>query len=161
MLSAQTQFVELPNGTHLWTRRVGQSPRKLLLIHSSAEMPWNYLESFTNFARENDIEIIFAELLGSYLSDQSDSGKVPSEQERLSEVQHVVAHYDLDKFAIHGIAETTGLATSYATDHSQARRLLIDQADLAAARATEVLGNFDNGDYLEMLRDRLRQVVTV
>lgn len=160
MLSSQTQFVDLPSGDHVWTRRIGHSPRKLMLLHNSTEMPWQYLTTFTNFAKQNDIEIILVEMLGSYLSDQPDTDRMPSVAERMSEIQHVVAHYRLDKFAIHGIADTTSLAREYVKDHANARRLLTDQDELASARATEVLGNFDNPDYLNMLRTRLRYTVT-
>ena len=161
MLAAQTQFVDLPNGDHIWARRVGHSPRKLMLLHNSTEMPWNYLMAFTDFAKRNDVEIIFVEMLGSYLSDQVDLDTIPSEPERLSEIQHVVTHYALDKFTIHGIGDTAGLASEYVRDHAQVRRLLTDPDELASARATEVLGNFDHEDYLEMLRTRLRQTEAV
>lgn len=157
MLSAQTQFVNLPSGNHIWTRRIGHGPRKLMLLHNSDEMPWDYLTAFTNFAKANDIEIIMVELLGSYLSDQPEMGKMPSEPERLSEIQHVVAHYNLDRFTIHGIGDTTSLAKEYVNDHSRARRLLTDPDELATVRATEVLGNFNSPEYLDLLRTRLRQ----
>ena len=90
MLTAQTRFVTLPNGQHLWTRRIGHSPRKLMLVHQSSEMPWNYLQVFSAFAQQNDVEIIMVELTGSYLSDQNEMASLSA---RVAEIQSAVAAY--------------------------------------------------------------------
>lgn len=161
MLSAQTNFGDLPNGCHIWTRRVGHGPRKLMLLHSGTEMPWNYLTAFTDFAKANDVEVILVEMLGSYLSDHPSTKNTLSEQERLAEIQHVVAKYDLDNFTIHGIAGASSLAKQYVSDRPEVRRLLTDQDQLASARATEILGNFDNEDYLDMIRTQMQQAELV
>ncbi|WP_251545412.1 alpha/beta fold hydrolase [Limosilactobacillus caecicola] len=161
MKSAQTSFVTLANGDHIWTRRVGYGPRKLMLVHDSTTMPWNYLTAFTEFARENDVEIIFVELLGSYLSDQPTDITKFRDQERLAEIQHVVAAYDLERFTIHGIGEASSITRQYVSDHPHIRRLLTNPDDLALARASELLGNYDNVEYQGLIRSRMRQTQLV
>ncbi len=156
MLTAQTRFVTLPNGQHLWTRRIGHSPRKLMLVHQSPEMPWNYLRVFSDFARQNDVEIIMVELTGSYLSDQNEMASLPA---RVAEIQSAVAAYQLDQFVIHGIGDATTITRQYVQDHPRVHRLITTSNDSAKVRATEILGDFANPDYLNLIRIQMRAMV--
>lgn len=161
MLNAQTQYVTLDNGYSIWTRRVGHSPHKLMLIHDSAEMPWDYLTMWTDFARCHNIELIFVELLGSYLSDQPADMSILTPRERISEIKQVVDFYGLDHFAIHGITGSSTVARQYHADHPQVWRLLTDPGELASVWATEILGNFDSDSYQSLMLKRLHEALTV
>lgn len=160
MLEAQTKFVTLANGKQIWTRRVGNSSRKLMLVHHSTEMPWDYLTTFTDFAQQNDLEIIFVELAGSYLSDQLAGQKMTSLSEQVAEIQHVVSAYHLDRFMIHGIGDVTSVTRQYVESHPTALRLVTVPDDSAKMRATEILGNFADSEYQALLRSQLRTLVS-
>lgn len=156
MLTTQTRFVTLPNGQHLWTRRIGNSSRKLMLVHRSVEIPWDYLQVFTDFARQNDVEIIMVELTGSYLSDQNEMVSLP---EQVAEIQSVVAAYQLDRFVIHGVGDVTAVTRQYVRDHPHVHRLITTSLDSAKVRATELLGDFSNANYLNLIRAQMRSMV--
>lgn len=161
MLTTQTQYVTLNNGYHIWTRRVGHSSHKLMLIHDSAEMPVDYLNVWTDFALHHDIEVIFVELLGSYLSDQPADTSLLTPRERLSEIRQVVDFYGLHHFAIHGITGSSTVARQYHAHHPQVWRLLTDPDELASVWATEILGNFASDHYQHLMIARLHQALTI
>lgn len=161
MLTAQTQFVTLDNGYHIWTRRVGHSDHPLMLIHDSAEMPVNYLNVWTDFARRHHIEVIFVELLGSFLSDQPADTSLLTPQERIHEIKQVVDFYGLRHFTIHGITGSSTVARQYHEDHPQVRRLLTNSDELANVWATEILGNFASDHYQNLILTRLHEALTV
>ncbi|WP_295731849.1 hypothetical protein [uncultured Limosilactobacillus sp.] len=160
MLNTQTKFVTLTNGTNIWTRRVGNGPRKLMLVHRSDVMPWNYLQAFTDLAQQNDWEIIFVELSGAYLSDQTDSSSLPRLSAQVEEIQRVVAAYHLDHFMIHGIGDVTAVTRSYVDSHPTAHRLITVPDESAQVRATEILGNFTNTTYQNLIRNQMRRLVS-
>ncbi|KRM74000.1 prolyl aminopeptidase [Limosilactobacillus coleohominis DSM 14060] len=127
-----------------------------MLVHQSPEMPWNYLRVFSDFARQNDVEIIMVELTGSYLSDQNEMASLSA---RVAEIQAAVAAYQLDHFVIHGIGDATTITRQYVQDHPRVHRLITTSNDSAKVRATEILGDFANPDYLNLIRAQMRVMV--
>lgn len=67
-----TKLLELDNGYHLFTRKEGKGPVKMLCVHGG---PGGNHEEFENFAQNlNDkgVEVYTYDQLGSFYSDQPD-----------------------------------------------------------------------------------------
>ena len=72
-MSAETKIVTLQDDYHVWTRREGQGPIKMLLLHGGPGMTHEYLEPFSDYIKKHpEVEIIYYDQLGSYFSDQPD-----------------------------------------------------------------------------------------
>lgn len=161
MLTAQTKFITLDNGYHVWTRRVGNSDQKLLLVHSSSEMPWEYLAAFTKLERQHHIEIIFMEMVGSYLSDQPEGSAFLTDEAQMSAIEQVRKAYNLRNFKIHGIAIASFQTNEYAQQSAYASGLLSTQHEFVQARATEILEGYDNPEYQKLILNGMTTVQTI
>jgi proline iminopeptidase len=71
-LADGVQFVPIVGTYKVWTRRVGSGPAKMLLLHGGPGASHEYLECFEERMPLDEVEVIFYDQLGSYLSDQPD-----------------------------------------------------------------------------------------
>ncbi|WP_062308319.1 hypothetical protein [Alicyclobacillus sendaiensis] len=69
-MQAQTRIIRLSTGHHVWTRRVGTSPIRMLLLHGGPGASHEYFEIFESYLVKAGIELYFYDQLRSYFSDQ-------------------------------------------------------------------------------------------
>src|SRR5699024_11742748 len=92
----QSKIINLDNGFNVWTRKVGESSIKLLLLHGGPGMTHEYLESFQDYLPDQGIEIYFYDQLGSYFSDQLDDPSLCNVDRFREEVEEVGQKLGLD-----------------------------------------------------------------
>jgi proline iminopeptidase len=144
---AQSKVVPLSNGFHVWTRRVGESPIKVLLLHGGPGCTHEYLECFENHLPPEGIEIYFYDQLGSYHSDQPDDVKLWDIDRFREEVEEVRKYLNLDDFYLFGSSWGGFLSIEYALKYQNNLKGLII-SNMTASIASYV-------EYINHLRDQL------
>ena len=102
-MANESKIVTLKNGYHVWTRKEGHGPIKILLLHGGPGMDHEYLEPFSNYIKMHpNIEIIYYDQLGSYFSDQPNDPKLWTIPRFIEEIEEVRKAWDLDQFYLYG-----------------------------------------------------------
>ena len=63
-------MIEIDGGYHVWTKKVGESPVKVLLLHGGPGVDHTYFECFEDFLPPNGIEFYYYDQLDSTNSDK-------------------------------------------------------------------------------------------
>ncbi|WP_231877764.1 proline iminopeptidase-family hydrolase [Ferroacidibacillus organovorans] len=98
----------------MWTRQVGESPIKLLLLHGGPGFNHEYLECFADFLPPEGVELYFYDQLGSYFSDQPDDSSLWIDTRFREEVEQVRSFLGLESFYLCGQSWGGYLAIEYA-----------------------------------------------
>src|SRR5690625_896369 len=146
-MNAQTKIVPIGDGLHVWTRRVGKSPIKMLLLHGGPGSTHEYLESFADYLPQEGIEIYFYDQLGSYHSDQPDDPSLWTMERFREEVETVRKYLGLEDFYLYGSSFGGFLAIEYAIKYQANLKGLILSNTTASITAYI--------DYINELRERL------
>lgn len=147
IMKSQTKIVPLGNDLHVWTRRVGVSPIKMLLLHGGPGSTHEYLESFQDFLPQAGIEIYFYDQLGSYHSDQPDDPSLWTIERFREEVETVRRYLNLEDFYLYGSSWGGFLAIEYALKYQSSLKGLILSNTTASIKAYS--------EYINKLRDKL------
>ncbi|MBY0121129.1 proline iminopeptidase-family hydrolase [Bacillus sp. S/N-304-OC-R1] len=124
-MKGQTQIVPISGGFHVWTRKVGDSPIKILLLHGGPGSTHEYLLSFQDYLPQEGIEIYFYDQLGSYHSDQPNDPSLWNVERFREEVEEVRKHLDLDQFYLFGSSWGGFLGIEYALKYQKNLKGLI------------------------------------
>lgn len=124
-MTGATKIIPISGGYHVWTRKVGDSPIKILLLHGGPGSTHEYLEAFQDFLPDAGIEIYFYDQLGSYHSDQPDDPSLWTIERFLEEVEEVRKALGLDQFYLFGSSWGGFLAIEYALKYQQHLKGLI------------------------------------
>jgi proline iminopeptidase len=124
-MKAQSKLVPISGGFHVWTRRVGESPIKVLLLHGGPGSTHEYLECFESELPPEGIEIYFYDQLGSYYSDQPNDPSLWDIDRFREEVEEVRQFLHLDQFYLFGSSWGGFLSIEYALKYQQALKGLI------------------------------------
>jgi len=146
-MNAQTKIVPIGDGLHVWTRRVGKSPIKMLLLHGGPGSTHEYLESFADYLPQEGIEIYFYDQLGSYHSDQPDDPSLWTMERFREEVETVRKYLGLEDFYLYGSSFGGFLAMEYALKYQANLKGLILSNTTASIAAY--------AEYVNELRERL------
>ncbi len=121
------RFVELEEGYRVWTKRFGNSPMKVLLLHGGPAATHEYLEAFESFFPQAGIEFYEYDQLGSYYSDQPDDMSLWTVDRFVEEVEQVRQALGLNKdnFFLLGNSWGSMLAMEYALKYQQHLKGLI------------------------------------
>lgn len=119
-----TKLLELDNGYHLFTRKEGKGPVKMLCVHGG---PGGNHEEFENFAQNlNDkgVEVYTYDQLGSFYSDQPDFSLEENKHYLtldyyLEELEEVRKKLGLDNFYLVGHSWGGLLAQEYALKYGE------------------------------------------
>ncbi|MCL6453369.1 MAG: proline iminopeptidase-family hydrolase [Alicyclobacillus sp.] len=142
-----SRIVPISGGFHVWTRQVGESPVKMLLLHGGPGFNHEYLECFADYLPPNGVEIYFYDQLGSYYSDQPDDVSLWNTERFREEVEEVRSFLGLDSFYLLGQSWGGLLAIEYALKYqSHLRGLII--SNMTASIPSYVR-------YINELRERL------
>lgn len=143
----QSKIINLDNGFNVWTRKVGDSSIKLLLLHGGPGMTHEYLESFQDYLPDQGIEIYFYDQLGSYFSDQPDDPSLWNVDRFREEVEEVRQKLGLDDFYLLGSSWGGFLAIEYAVKYqSHLKGLILSNTTASIAAYSK---------YINELRDKL------
>src|SRR5215813_1807347 len=66
------RMIPVGGGHNVWTKRIGHSPIKVLLLHGGPGFTHEYFECFEDFLPQAGIEFYYYDQLGSFYSDQPD-----------------------------------------------------------------------------------------
>lgn len=174
-MTGETKIVTLQNNYHVWTRREGQGPIKILLLHGGPGMDHEYLEPFSDYIKDHqNVEIIYYDQLGSYFSDQPNDPTLWTIPRFIDEIEEVRKAWHLDQFYLYGQSFGGLFALEYAASqygkHVKAvidsnmvdsyqdyakyinqYRETMDSEDVTYMKKMEAQGNYDNPHYQELL----------
>ncbi len=121
---AQSKIIPISGGFHVWTRKVGKSPIKILLLHGGPGCTHEYLEPFEEYLSD-EFEIYFYDQLGSYYSDQPNDPSLWTIERFREELEEVRQHLDLENFYLYGNSWGGMLGIEYALKYQVALKGLI------------------------------------
>ncbi len=109
----------------VWTKRMGQGPVKVLLLHGGPGVPHDYLEAMESFLPKAGIEMYYYDQLGVGNSDIPDDPALWTLERYTSEVEEVRQGLKLDQFVLYGQSWGGILAIEYALKYQQHLRGLV------------------------------------
>ncbi|MGI2329172.1 proline iminopeptidase-family hydrolase [Planococcus sp. YIM B11945] len=124
-MTGKSKIIPLKNGFHVWTRKVGESPIKLLLLHGGPGCTHEYFEIFEDYLPPEGVEIYFYDQLGSYYSDQPDDPNLWDVDRFREEVEEVRTALGLDQFYLLGSSWGGMLGIEYALKYGEGIKGLI------------------------------------
>lgn len=134
-MAGQSKIIRLANGYHVWTRKAGEGPIKVLLLHGGPGLTHEYLENFQDFLVPEGIEIYFYEQLGSYFSDQPNDPDLWTIERFCNEVEEVRIGLGLDDFYLYGHSWGGMLAVEYALKYGESLKGLIVSSTTASIKS--------------------------
>ena len=125
--TAGIQMIKLKEGYKVWTKRFGNSPMKVLLLHGGPGGTHEYMECFESFFPKANIEFYHYDQLGSAYSDQPDDNKLWTIERFVEEVEQVRQKLGLNKdnFYLFGSSWGGILAMEYAAKYQKNLKGLI------------------------------------
>ena len=119
--SGGVQMIDLKEGYKVWTKRFGNSPMKVLILHGGPAGTHEYLESFQSFFPQANIEFYEYDQLGSYYSDQPTDLSLYTIERFVEEVEQVRVALGLDSSNFVLLGQSWGgiLALEYALKYQQ------------------------------------------
>lgn len=143
------EYIKLDNGFRVWTKRVGQGPIKILVLHGGPGGSHEYLECIEDFFSKDHYQIIFYDQLGSYYSDQPDDSSLWTIERFCDEVEQVRQSLGLENFYLYGQSWGGTLAIEYALKY---------QKYLKGVIISNMTGSMNSYvTYLNFLRSKLPQ----
>ncbi len=176
-MHSQSTIVRLGNGFNVWTRRVGDHPIHMLLLHGGPGFTHEYFEGFGKRLPEIGVTVHYYDQLGSYYSDQPDDPSLWTVDRFREEVEEVREALKLESFYLFGqswggmlaleyavkyqrhlkgliISSMTASVSSYVR-HINALRERLPPKILGTLRHYEKSGNYDAPEYRKLLWDKL------
>lgn len=125
--AAGIQMIQLKEGYKVWTKRFGNSPMKVLLLHGGPAFTHEYMECFESFFPQANIEFYEYDQLGSYYSDQPDNDSLWVLDRFVEEVEQVRKALGLNKDNFFLLGNSWGglLAMEYAVKYQENLKGLI------------------------------------
>lgn len=148
--SAGIQMINLKEGYQVWTKRIGNSPMKVLLLHGGPAATHEYMECFESFFPQANIEFYHYDQLGSYYSDQPDNDSLWTIDRFVGEVEQVRKALNLNQDNFYLLGNSWGgiLAMEYALKY---------QENLKGLIICNMTADFDKYEaYNALLRSQMR-----
>lgn len=117
--SAGAQFITVDGKYRVWTKRVGDSPIKVLTLHGGPGACHLYFECFEDFLPQAGIEFYYYDQLGSLFSDNPDDPSLWTIERFCDEVEQVRLALGLDQFILYGQSWGGMLAIEYALKYQE------------------------------------------
>ena len=108
------QVIQLGNGFHVWTKRVGKGPIAILTLHGGPGCTHEYFECCEDFISKDDFQIFYYDQLGSHYSDQPNDTSLWTLNRFCEEVEEVRQNLGLNDFILYGQSWGGLLAIEYA-----------------------------------------------
>ena len=119
------EYVTLQNGYKVWTKRVGNGPITILLLHGGPGCTHEYFECFEDFFAKDRFQLIFYDQLGSYHSDQPNDTSLWTVDRFREEVEEVRKALHLENFYLYGQSWGGLLAIEYSLKYQQHLKAVI------------------------------------
>lgn len=148
--AAGVQMISLREGYKVWTKRFGNSPMKVLLLHGGPAATHEYMEAFESFFPQANIEFYHYDQLGSKRSDQPEDESLWTIERFVEEVEQVRQALGLNKDNFFLLGNSWGgiLGMEYALKYQQHLKGLI---------VCNMTADFDKYEaYNSYLRSQLR-----
>ncbi|MEJ2007574.1 MAG: proline iminopeptidase-family hydrolase [Acidobacteriota bacterium] len=143
-----TQLIPVRGGKyHVWVKRVGESPIKVLLLHGGPGLNHVYFQCFENFLPQAGIEFYYYDQLGSLFSDNPDDPSLWTVEGYRDEVEDVRRELGLENFYLYGHSWGGMLTYEYALKYPQHLKGIIVSNMMPSIPAY--------GKYANKLRDEL------
>ncbi|MBU6444039.1 MAG: proline iminopeptidase-family hydrolase [Alphaproteobacteria bacterium] len=137
VLDGGARLILIPGGYKVWTKRVGHSPVKVLLLHGGPGFCHDYFECFEDFLPQAGIEFYYYDQLGCGYSDHPNDDSLWTVARYVEEVEAVRKGLGLENFILYGHSWGGMLAMEYALKYQQnLSRLVI--SDMTASVAAYV-----------------------
>jgi proline iminopeptidase len=124
---AGIQMIQLKEGYKVWTKRFGNSPMKVLLLHGGPALTHEYMECFQSFFPKANIEFYEYDQLGSKYSDRPQDTSLWTIERFVEEVEQVRQALGLNKDNFYLLGNSWGglLAMEYALKYQDNLKGLI------------------------------------
>ncbi len=109
----------------VWTKRMGEGPLKVLLLHGGPGFTHQYLEAMESFLPEAGIEMYYYDQLGCGNSDRPDDLSLWTRDRYREEVEEVRLGLGLDNFVLYGQSWGGMLSIEYALKYQRHLRGLV------------------------------------
>ncbi|MFH1940715.1 MAG: proline iminopeptidase-family hydrolase [bacterium] len=121
------RMIPLKEGYRVWTKRIGNSPMKVLLLHGGPSATHEYMECFESFFPQAGIEFYHYDQLGSFYSDQPNDDNLWTVERFVEEVEQVRQALGLNKDNFFLLGNSWGgmLAMEYALKYQQNLKALL------------------------------------
>jgi proline iminopeptidase len=121
------RMIPLQEGYRVWTKRFGNAPMKVLLLHGGPAATHEYMECFESFFPQAGIEFYEYDQLGSYYSDQPEDQSLWTIERFVEEVEQVRKALGLDATNFYVLGNSWGgmLAMEYALKYQDNLKGLI------------------------------------
>ncbi|HWA90675.1 MAG TPA: proline iminopeptidase-family hydrolase [Rhizomicrobium sp.] len=113
------RMIPIGGGHSVWTKRIGHSPIKVLLLHGGPGFSHDYLECFEDFLPAAGIEMYHYDQLGCGLSDHPNDDRLWTVARYTDEVEAVRKGLGLENFILYGHSWGGILAIEYALKYGQ------------------------------------------
>lgn len=120
-----SRMVNIGGGHQVWTKKVGNAPTKVLLLHGGPGADHSYFECFEDFLPQNGIEFYYYDQLDSTNSDKPNDPNLWTIERFRDEVEAVREGLGLEQFYLFGHSWGGMLAIEYALTYSQHLKGLI------------------------------------
>ncbi len=132
-----SRMIEIDGGYHVWTKKVGDAPIKVLLLHGGPGLDHTYFECFEDFLPPNGIEFYYYDQLDSTNSDKPGDPGLWTVERFCQEVEAVRKGLGLQQFYLLGHSWGGMLAIEYALAYPQYLKGLIISNMAASIRSFE------------------------
>jgi proline iminopeptidase len=120
-----SRMVQIDGGYQVWTKKVGDAPIKVLLLHGGPGLDHSYFECIEDFLPPNQIEFYYYDQLDSTNSDKPDDPRLWTVERFCQEVEAVRKGLGLEQFYLLGHSWGGLLAIEYALAYPQHLKGLI------------------------------------
>ncbi|MFN7922263.1 MAG: proline iminopeptidase-family hydrolase [Bryobacteraceae bacterium] len=131
------RMIPIPGGYRVWTKKVGDAPIKVLLLHGGPGGDHTYFECFEDFLPQNGVEFYYYDQLDSTNSDKPGDPKLWTIERFRDEVEAVRAGLGLEQFYLLGHSWGGMLAIEYALAYPKHLKGLVISNMVAGIQAYE------------------------
>jgi proline iminopeptidase len=132
-----SRMIDIGDGHRVWTKKVGNAPIKVLLLHGGLGADHSYFECFEDFLPQNGVEFYYYDQLDSTNSDKPNDPKLWTIERFRDEVEAVRKGLGLEQFYLLGHSWGGMLAIEYALAYPQHLKGLIISNMTAGIQAFE------------------------
>ena len=172
------KMIKVDGNYDVWTKKIGNSDIKILLLHGGPGFPHDYFECFEDFLPQAGIEFYYYDQLGCGNSDIPADTSLWNIPRYVEEVEQVRKGLGLEDFYLFGhswggmlvmeylqkyhnhvkgaiIADMTAGMKEYTRYMEKMKIKYLSKQDLKTFDSLNILGKYDSSQYQELLMDKL------